>query len=149
MSAEGKCLSARHPGTGWARASCFSYHRGSPLLCSLTLSPPKELFWGWKLSPHVQQLALDRAKWEKKSQAFSISTGKRSNLQPEILPPSLIKTRCSCSLSLIFLIYKVETVDAVGIHRRQRIFNRFSEGLSRDTVCGFVSRDYPCPQVSF
>lgn len=92
-------------------------------------------------------MALDKAKWEKRPQAFSISTGKRSSLQPAILPPSLIRTRCSCSLSLIFLIYKGETVDAVGIHRRRRMFNRFSEGPSRDTVCGFVSRPPLSPSV--
>ena len=51
------------------------------------------------------------------------------------------------SLSLIFLIYKGETVDAVGIHRRRRMLNRFSEGPSRDTVCGFVSRPPLSPSV--
>lgn len=87
---------------------------------------------------------------EETSNLLSFPLEIRPNLQQEVLPLSLIMTKYSCSLSLMFLICKVEIVETAGIHTRGRIFNKFSEGLARDTVCGSdkLSKAHPCPQES-
>lgn len=102
----------------------------------LSLSPPTELLWGGKPSPCLQWLALSGVTWKNKSQASYFFHWRETWLATR--DPGTVTYYDKVLLSeLHFLICKMEIIDAVGRHTRGRIFSKFSEGLSLDTVYGF------------